>query len=111
MDSCVIFCAGGFEKLARQPDETDFILAADGGLVYCGSERSEVVMEADSAELTAFAVEEEAFFRNNLDASESESGPFCILQLSAVGDGDCRSVHIPVCINRSAKVDFCTGVV
>ena len=34
METCVIFCAGGFEKLARQPDETDFILAADGGLVH-----------------------------------------------------------------------------
>ena len=34
MDTCVIFCAGGFEKLARQPEETDFILAADGGLVH-----------------------------------------------------------------------------
>ena len=34
MDTCVIFCAGGFEKLARQPDETDFILAADGGLAH-----------------------------------------------------------------------------
>jgi len=32
MDTCVIFCAGGFEKLARQPDETDYLLAADGGL-------------------------------------------------------------------------------
>ena len=30
MDTCVIFCAGGFEKLARQPDETDYILAANG---------------------------------------------------------------------------------
>ena len=34
MDTCVIFCAGGFEKLARQPDETDYILAADGGLTH-----------------------------------------------------------------------------
>ena len=34
MDTCVIFCAGGFEKLARQPEETDFILAADGGFTH-----------------------------------------------------------------------------
>lgn len=34
MDTCVIFCAGGFEKLARQPEETDFVLAADGGLAH-----------------------------------------------------------------------------
>ena len=34
MDTCIIFCAGGFEKLARQPDETDYILAADGGLTH-----------------------------------------------------------------------------
>ena len=32
MDTCVIFCAGGFEKLIRQPDASDYILAADGGL-------------------------------------------------------------------------------
>ena len=30
----MIFCAGGFEKLARQPDETDYILAADGGFAH-----------------------------------------------------------------------------
>ena len=34
MDTCVIFCAGGFEKLARPIDSTDYILAADGGLVH-----------------------------------------------------------------------------
>ena len=34
MDTCVIFCAGGFEKLARQPEETDFVLAEDGGLAH-----------------------------------------------------------------------------
>ena len=34
MNTCVIFCAGGFEKLARQPGETDYILAADGGLTH-----------------------------------------------------------------------------
>lgn len=32
MDTCVIFCAGGFDKLARPIAETDFVLAADGGL-------------------------------------------------------------------------------
>lgn len=34
METCVIFCAGGFEKLARQPEGTDFLLAADGGLAH-----------------------------------------------------------------------------
>ena len=34
MQTCVIFCAGGFEKLARPIDASDFILAADGGLVH-----------------------------------------------------------------------------
>ena len=34
MDTCVIFCAGGFDGLARPLDDTDFILAADGGLVH-----------------------------------------------------------------------------
>lgn len=34
MNTCVIFCAGGFEKLTRPIDASDFILAADGGLVH-----------------------------------------------------------------------------
>ncbi len=34
MQTCVIFCAGGFEKLARIVDASDFILAADGGLAH-----------------------------------------------------------------------------
>ena len=34
MNTCVIFCAGGFEKLARPIDASDFILAADGGLIH-----------------------------------------------------------------------------
>ena len=34
MDTCIIFCAGGFEKLARPMDASDFILAADGGLTH-----------------------------------------------------------------------------
>lgn len=32
MHTCVIFCAGGFEKLARPIDASDYLLAADGGL-------------------------------------------------------------------------------
>ena len=34
MGSCVIFCAGGFEKLARPIEQDDFLMAADGGLVH-----------------------------------------------------------------------------
>ena len=34
MNTCVIFCAGGFEKLARPIDASDYILAADGGLAH-----------------------------------------------------------------------------
>lgn len=34
MDTCVIFCAGGFEKLVRPVDSTDYLLAADGGLAH-----------------------------------------------------------------------------
>lgn len=32
MDTCVIFCAGEFDGLLQQPDQTDHIIAADGGL-------------------------------------------------------------------------------
>ena len=34
MGRCVIFCAGGFEKLALPICEGDYILAADGGLAH-----------------------------------------------------------------------------
>lgn len=34
METCIIFCAGGFEKLARPVDASDYILAADGGLAH-----------------------------------------------------------------------------
>lgn len=34
MNTCVIFCAGGFEKLARPIDASDFLMAADGGLAH-----------------------------------------------------------------------------
>jgi thiamine pyrophosphokinase len=51
VDTCVIFCAGGFEKLARQPDETDYILAADGGLTHLqklGMEPNGIIGDFDS---------------------------------------------------------------
>ncbi len=32
MNTCIIFCAGGFEKLVRPIDASDYLLAADGGL-------------------------------------------------------------------------------
>ncbi len=34
MKKCVIFCAGGFEKLAEPIGPEDYIIAADGGLVH-----------------------------------------------------------------------------
>ncbi len=34
MGRCVIFCAGGFEKLALPIENGDYILAADGGLTH-----------------------------------------------------------------------------
>ena len=34
MGRCVIFCAGGFERLALPIGEDDYILAADGGLAH-----------------------------------------------------------------------------
>ena len=32
--TCIIFCAGGFEKPVQNIDDTDYLLAADGGLVH-----------------------------------------------------------------------------
>lgn len=34
MSSCVIFCAGGFEKLAEPVDGSDYVIAADGGYAH-----------------------------------------------------------------------------
>ena len=34
MERCVIFCAGGFAALAAPVEETDYIIAADGGLSH-----------------------------------------------------------------------------
>lgn len=34
MNTCVIFCAGGFSALEQVPDSTDYLLAADGGLAH-----------------------------------------------------------------------------
>lgn len=34
MDTCVVFCAGGFDRLAEPVAENDLLLAADGGLKH-----------------------------------------------------------------------------
>ena len=34
MGTCVIFCAGGFDRLARPIEKTDTVIAADGGLAH-----------------------------------------------------------------------------
>lgn len=34
MNTCIIFCAGGFQQLAEPVDSTDYLLAADGGLAH-----------------------------------------------------------------------------
>lgn len=34
MNTCIIFCAGGFEKPVQPADSTDYLLAADGGLAH-----------------------------------------------------------------------------
>lgn len=34
MKTCIIFCAGGFDKPVQAIDATDYLLAADGGLVH-----------------------------------------------------------------------------
>ena len=37
MKTCVIFCAAGFDKLLRPLDASDFVIAADGGLLHTES--------------------------------------------------------------------------
>lgn len=34
MGKCIIFCAGGFEKLLFPPEKGDYIIAADGGFAH-----------------------------------------------------------------------------
>lgn len=34
MDTCVIFCAGGFDRLVCPIDDGDYVIAADGGVNY-----------------------------------------------------------------------------
>ena len=34
MGRCVIFCAGGFDKLAQPIEKDDYVMAADGGLIH-----------------------------------------------------------------------------
>lgn len=34
MKKCIIFCAGGFDRLAQPIEETDFVIAADGGWLH-----------------------------------------------------------------------------
>lgn len=34
MNTCIIFCAGGFEIMLRPPEPGDYLLAADGGLTH-----------------------------------------------------------------------------
>ena len=37
MKTCVIFCAAGFDKLLQPLDASDFVIAADGGLLHTES--------------------------------------------------------------------------
>lgn len=39
MESCVIFCAGGFDRLAEPIGESDYVIAADGGYAHTQSLR------------------------------------------------------------------------
>ena len=51
MKTCVIFCAGGFEKLAEPIGAKDYVLAADGGLVHLetlGMEPDGIIGDFDS---------------------------------------------------------------
>lgn len=34
MNTCMIFCAGGFDRLLEPPEASDYILAADGGYAH-----------------------------------------------------------------------------
>ena len=51
MGACVIFCAAGFDSLARPLKKKDFVIAADGGLAHLNSlglEPDEILGDFDS---------------------------------------------------------------
>ena len=51
MGKCIIFCAAGFDALAEDLSEEDFIIAADGGLVHTeklGLVPNEIIGDFDS---------------------------------------------------------------
>ena len=95
------FCrhvVGGADRVAAHILQ-DGELAADGRLVDCCSKGTEVVMEADSAELPVLSVEEEALVRADLDGSETEACGHFVLKILAVSNADGRPLHIPVCVD------------
>ena len=51
METCVIFCAGGFDALAEPIGEKDYLIAADGGLTHLirlGMESHAIIGDFDS---------------------------------------------------------------
>ena len=86
-------------------------LASDGGFVDCGSERTEVVVQADTAEFARLSVEEESLVRDDLYCPESECSPFTVLELGAVGDAYLRPVHLQGRVDRAAYINFCAGII
>jgi len=65
----VVGCADGVASHVLEHCE----LSAESGLVDGCSKRTEVMVQADSAELARLAVEEESLVRDDLYGSESES--------------------------------------
>lgn len=51
MSTCILFCAAGFDRLARPIEENDFVIACDGGLRHTqglGIEPNEIIGDFDS---------------------------------------------------------------
>ena len=82
-------------------------LAADGSFIDSRSERTEVMVEADSAELALLSVEEESLVRDHLNRPETESCADLVLQVLSVPYAYFRPVHVPVGVDRSACIDLC----
>ena len=82
-------------------------LAAYGRLVYGCAKRTEVMVEAYSAELAYLSVEEESLVRTDLYRPESEPGADLVLEVFSVADAYLRSFHVPVGIDGSSRIYFC----
>ena len=107
------FCrhiVGSSDSIATHVLE-DGELSADRRLVYCSSERSEIMVQTYSADFSLLSVEEESLVRPDFDCPESEACADLVLKFGTMLYADCWSDRILCSIDRSSKADLCACIV